>query len=501
MIAEKLNYLIALTDASNVQISKALNVDASLVSKWRKGTRSPAHNLEVLIGLAEYFAGRIRTEYQRSSLRDVLNEPSPLPQNTHKTKEIIFAWFKDNAPLPQNALLQRTGAKGGLAAARPFGNFFDGTKASDRKARKKALASFAELIETGKDRVTLFFYCDEPAEWIRITTDCLTELSSTNPAMFEQIEEARILVPNDILKEETQDLIDVMLPFLKNSPVRVSRLPRPRHDIFQHMVMAVQNAGAVVSYGIIGCSPPVIFHANAAHASAIANRLNALFNEGSLLMDYLGDIDLWEAHGMIGHMADVREDLIAFGNSLCIFTIPPSILDEILNLFEMTHSEKREEIKKTYGERFENFLRHNRFICGMPLYSPPEVESGAVIVPHLPRFVHNQTTFTPRRYLEVLKHIERLATDYENFTLQICDELEHDRSLIVQNKRVLYVTQNEPKAFTFTSDRAGVVSSYYHTLLKRYQSLSGEQKSAERNLGLLRAHIRMLEEHLKQSGS
>ena len=69
---EKLIFLLNLTQSTNRILAHELQVDPSLISRLRTGTRGIPRNREHIKAMSSYFAKRCTTEYQRQALSGML---------------------------------------------------------------------------------------------------------------------------------------------------------------------------------------------------------------------------------------------------------------------------------------------------------------------------------------------------------------------------------------------------------------------------------------------
>ena len=97
--AKKLNVLMDLSGVTNSQLAKGLSVDASLVSRWRKGLRTPVNNLEIMQLLGKYFSERLSMEYQQKEERRIIGKFYDISAGVLPRNEIITLWLKDIAEI------------------------------------------------------------------------------------------------------------------------------------------------------------------------------------------------------------------------------------------------------------------------------------------------------------------------------------------------------------------------------------------------------------------
>lgn len=69
---EKLIFLLNLTQVTNRMLAQELQVDPSLISRFRTGRRRLPRNREHIKAMSAYFARRCTTEYQRQALSQML---------------------------------------------------------------------------------------------------------------------------------------------------------------------------------------------------------------------------------------------------------------------------------------------------------------------------------------------------------------------------------------------------------------------------------------------
>jgi transcriptional regulator with XRE-family HTH domain len=91
---ECLSLLLSALDISMNQLSKAINVDSSLVSRWVSGKRIPAYNTIYIDSITEYFSRNIKNSFQEQNLNKVLlslNKNEELDGNIkEKMKKVLL---------------------------------------------------------------------------------------------------------------------------------------------------------------------------------------------------------------------------------------------------------------------------------------------------------------------------------------------------------------------------------------------------------------------------
>lgn len=90
---EKLIFLLNLTQSTNRMLARELQVDPSLISRLRTGTRGVPRNREHVRAMSAYFARRCTTEYQMQALSGMLGIKQSLAMKKEQLSEILYYWL------------------------------------------------------------------------------------------------------------------------------------------------------------------------------------------------------------------------------------------------------------------------------------------------------------------------------------------------------------------------------------------------------------------------
>ena len=83
--AEKLSFLMHITQTSNKELAAALSVDPSMISLMRTGKRKLSKNPANSQKMASFYAGRCTASFQRQALSEMLDQVSISPSMPRET--------------------------------------------------------------------------------------------------------------------------------------------------------------------------------------------------------------------------------------------------------------------------------------------------------------------------------------------------------------------------------------------------------------------------------
>ncbi len=94
---EKFNYLMNLTGTHNSELARSVAIDASLVSRWRNGSRSPAANQAMMEALGKFFAAKLKSGYQKAEMQLLLGNLYERYHGFLSYREILTLWLQGKA--------------------------------------------------------------------------------------------------------------------------------------------------------------------------------------------------------------------------------------------------------------------------------------------------------------------------------------------------------------------------------------------------------------------
>lgn len=181
---EKFDYLLSASGLSNIKLAKKMNVDASLISKWRHGAKSPNKKVYV-VQLCDALLPGFRNDYLREDLSRVSGIPLQALDAYPKAKSAVVDWLcEDDAIAFQKAP---------AAAARHKEPVYDKLDAAHKKRREHALQSAAAVMRDPGRIPCLRIYTDEPHEWMRFSAEQLDAIAEVQPGIFSKVERVSLL--------------------------------------------------------------------------------------------------------------------------------------------------------------------------------------------------------------------------------------------------------------------------------------------------------------------
>lgn len=504
---EKINSLMLLTNSTNARLAKVLHIDASLVSRWRNGTRSPLKNPPLVKGMAEYFAAKLTTSYQVSMAEQLLAQDLGHAGSEETMAEQLENWLYSDFFFSAHDFLEFGKGREGVAAAeaetarppaRPENGLVGGV---GQEGRVHALRALLEQWCAGGSRDgELLIYCDEDAEWIDLVTHFVTEYFDKRPDLTSQFHNVRLIIPNTLGPREVMGSIRFIVPFLHSGTFQIYSYPRSNREAFSCFLAVMQGVGAITANSYFGSDPVTVFHREGPFVAHLHQKISELAANSVPLLQRKDRFTFADSLQMRMDFLEHPEDMIFMGNITLPSLLPFEGLNELISMFvsSFENAERVWDRARTYLDCFEGYLDNYKCLICMPLYPPREVEAGAAALAGVPRFFGNRPVITPRRYLGILKRTLVLMERYPNFKFQVMPELQRDYSCGIKPSHAMYMETHTPDPLCYYTQWPIVLRAEYHVVLSGYENVDETARTRAENERKVREHVKLYEEYLAQ---
>ena len=227
--AEKFNFLMNLTGTHNSQLARTIAIDASLVSRWRSGSRTPLANHEMMTALGCFFAERLHSNYQKAELRHLLGDLYEQCNGFLSVGEIITLWLQGKTPTSEG--LQSMILNSGFAAA-----------------EKMAMLLHAGLLK--KSNVKIWMLISLPVlkaenilqEFLAFTAACEQEIKASA--------EINIILPHDVMLKLFAGSIGKIMENGSAPRFHFKWYEMTAAGIFETAAFAVEDVGGIAYSGL-----------------------------------------------------------------------------------------------------------------------------------------------------------------------------------------------------------------------------------------------------------
>lgn len=479
--AEKLSFLMYISETSNKELASALSVDPSMVSLMRTGKRKLSKNPAQAKKMAAYFARRCSAPFQRQALSEMLGQVAISPSMpVEALVSRLESWLQGGDGTLADSVLSSiealTSQNIESTASSPLPvhvpadesrtQFFFG-----QEGRREVMARVMQECRRMETPGSILIVVDDNLEWL-LSDYIMTR--KTQAGLLELLDRGftfhQIVPPMNYINRYAESL-RFWLPLYATGKTKAYYYPRLRGNLYRHSIIVVP--GCCVQYaaavGLGSTSEITMFSTD----SKLVEAFEKQFQEHvslcrPALIVHQNDKD---SLSCFREFFSCQGSTIQLVNSLSIRSMPRELLERYAR--ESSTSASR-EMFQTYLDNlpdFEERLSREPYIDMCRLASVEEVLSGAVPVASSDKACCGQPYYTPETYCLHLKNILRLMEQYENFFFLPLHEKEYpDYDLLVNEDGMALVIRTAEPLMTLEVRRQPLVIAFREHLLHRAEA-------------------------------
>ncbi len=470
---ERLSRAMTLLELSNVQLATQLNVDVSLVSRYRSGIYSPHRNIRLSNELARALVDRAGKTGQTAEVAALCGTD---PE--HLDPEALASWLydtsedQDSGRMAESLLqyLEELSPDTGLPFASPeipevpVSSHYIGME-----GLRSAVIRF--LSDAAREGGTLLLYSDEPMEWMTGDRGYFALWASLMVRCVNNGVKIRIIHNVDWEGEEMTDAIKGWFPLYTSGMIEPYVFRKVQNNRFCHTVFL--RTGAACIHGFFpsssGGSRWYEYITDPERLEMLKREYTAMLSDASPFLKVYNEDSKESFHRFCRDKQGERTLLTEFP----VFTMPEKLLSRILSRAGV-EATRKEEILVLYRGLREQFMSSLRDTPTDMLFYPGEnVPPQGHLIPFGMELMDLSIYYTREEYDEHLTAIQDLVQGEKNFHLTLLPDSPFRRINIVLLTDAVTVLSNQPPYGAFVFQNPALtrsVSDYLSQLTQMFVS-------------------------------
>lgn len=434
--AEKLDLLMKITNTSNILLSRNIAMDASFISRLRRGNRTPAKNVTYLQSMADYFARNLRTDYQKTGLWEAIKQSSLIqPSETELLKPleiIVYEWLNEkespaadsiNAFLDDiiNFQFKKTEPPADVEIDKVPDivvkevDVFYGVE-----GKQAAVLTFLSLIVKSKSPQTLLLYSDEDMEWLTSKREFTAQWASLMSQLLRKGNRIKIIHSTNRNFDEMMTGIKRWVPLYMTGAIEPYYYPKNKDRLFRQTLFIAPDTPVAVTSSSVGNgtkNAANFLFTNNETVKALSEEYHDFLHLCRPLMHISTPANKKEYLTLLSEFEDEKTNTVLKADGLTGITMPLSVINSIMTRIEKS---EREHFFSYHQKRLEMFLADIQkysftAICSMS--NPEQILAGEVAVNFSDTLSGTSLFYTPDEYLQHLYNIIHLLETYDNFSI------------------------------------------------------------------------------------
>ncbi|NLX02744.1 MAG: transcriptional regulator [Syntrophomonadaceae bacterium] len=471
---EKLDFIMNITSTTNSVLARAISIDPSLVSRLRRGDRTPSKNQNYIRAMAEYFARNCTTEYQKAALTEMLQKD--LPINNNELTALIDAWFLEEI-MPNNSVanfidgltnFQFRRASFALDTDNP--NVINNNVEPEDKVfygaegKRNAVINFLSLVIKRNSPTTLFLFSDENIEWL---TEDPKFTAKWAALLFKVIQNGNKIKIIHVINRNLDEMllgIEKWLPLYMTGAIEPYYYPKSRDGIFKRTLFIALDT-AVVTSSSVGDgvkSAANFFYTDKNTIAALTEEYQEYFSLCRPLMRIFTPNNPGDYLSVLTEFEEEEGNSVLKNDMFSAITMPFDVAESICSRIDEDNRGKLLSYHQNRIQRFENSLHNYYFTEIVPIPDLRTIQSGKVMVyfPHM--FTPNPVFYTPKEFSKHLQHVVKLLQTFDTYNVHLVPASKIDGCSVYCKEDVgVIIEKSTPPAITFAINESNMNAAFW----------------------------------------
>ncbi|MDL2237377.1 hypothetical protein LJC56_06065 [Christensenellaceae bacterium OttesenSCG-928-K19] len=506
MFTDKFNNLLAVTGLPNNKIARELNLDPSLVSRWRKGTKTPLRNPAYLDEVARLASTRIVSEKQKEVLSKLMGVSASTLDSPQEIQKRIVKWFEigDESNEKLNESVNRLNvslkiaeqkSNGGELGEDPTGRVYN-----DALKKKEAAEHFFLLLENGNTDGTLRILLDGSKRVEKVYANGM-ELQNI-AAAHAKITSVKVLMAGTVSAERIVGLLYALRKVVQNATILFARFNQMGKQMFSHSGIIASGVGAVMSVGFHKSShAAMVVHTDPDFTDFLAADFDKAYQQSEPMNWASKDLCLLETLKIHSDLHKSGSEVFFCGTVLPLHLLPPEFLEQVAVKLYAKYYDKNmlQNSIRDFCNTSAQLAKAANVVAIIPLFSPKVVAQEGVALPCLPRRIGGKNIITPERYCWILENMLQNMLQNKNLKVHFTDTINTPVAYFVQTSQEIVYMTDENKNIIVRTNHKGVIESLGDFLKRRYRMFSKEKKDRGHQMRILKDRISMFRDYLKKA--
>lgn len=431
--SEKLSFLLNLSGTSNAELARAANIDPSQVSRLKNGTRNTPKRIHTIEMMAEHFATRCVSDYQRTSLAQTLGNHNLLSdRSVPYTADAICGWLRskvsDSSSRLDNFMRSFEGYNDSAAEQTPVSPSHAAVESHiysyfGNEGRCCALMDIIDYLNHYGTPCEVYIASDENLNWLVQDRQFSERLIRAMVDLIRKGYTICRIVPTQRDSVEAIESLERWMPVYMSGAMTTYHYPRLRDGLYRRFMVTVP--------GILTLSSNTLGNSHECGASYISYDQRTIDEDVRYFRNYLDRCVPLARPYIYGHdpvrfsqhlldFHSIEADTMSKWMGLSCSAVPPFVIDELEKLCSDPISKEVIRLFRSTQRSFERNLDLGyRCVEVIRLFSAEQVLSGDTHLTLSLLLPGHTRSYTVDEYRRHLQYLLSLTEKYSNYYIVI----------------------------------------------------------------------------------
>lgn len=486
MFSEKLNFLMEIADVKNSDLASAVSMDASHISRLRRGNRRLPKNQTYVMAMSRYFAKHINDPFRRRIVADALHFPVEWPKSTDTVAELICRWLTADDNVHDTKIDRflfgfANSANSGLPASEPSDKsvIFERSEYCyyGTAGKQAAVIRFLTEILNESSPQTLLLFSDEEMSWLYGDPAFSREWARLLKGVLQKGNRIKIIHTLSRDANEMMEAVTKWVPVYMTGAIESYYYPKLRDGLFQRTMFIAPKTAAIVSSSVKqNVSEMLNLYI------VVPNGIKALVIEYERYLSLCRPlIDVMNTASSERFFRELYDFNSVSAHGIILSAVPSlmTMPENVVNAF----AKKAPMIKKVWEKVSKSFNIMTQSNELFEIIMPPQkedTESGCVSLPMNDFYFAENLCYTQKQYKEHLINMLKLTKENPNYHVAVSTNVQRDIMIYAKEDTGVIMAKSCSPTVVFTMREPNITSAFWSFLYDQasYMQSSKSTKAA-----------------------
>ena len=474
MFAARFDALMNIAEVSNSLLGRDVNMNPSYIGRLRSGARPLPKKHAYLSAMCRYLAGHIRKDYQFNALQKLTGIGGDTAASPDSAAQYLEQWLlaeEEDTSAATGRLISGfshlasrpapvSAASASAEVPQKFAPYLYGNA-----GKRKAVEQFFMAILQEEKPQTLLLFSDENMAWLYEDAAFAARWAELFTKVLMKGNRVRMIhtVSRDL--NEMLEAVTKWVPIYMTGMIEPYCYPRIRDGVFQRTLFIAPDTAAIVSSSVQQDTDGMLnlFITDKAALDALTVEYERYFALCRPLMQIYTGRDADAFQRTAESLSNAEGDAYLCCTMPPLFALPENLVRE---LSEQTGNEALQQLWKQSLAMFRKNIKKQHLTLVLLESERALQKQNALCLPMTELFSETDCIYTREQYVMHIRHLQRLAKQYDNLEICFVNEFVDNTLIYVkENTGVILAKWNAPKT-AFVINERNMVNAFWDYIKK-----------------------------------
>lgn len=507
--SEKLDLLMNITNTTNSILARNISMDASFISRLRRGVRTPAKNVNYIQAMAIYLARKCSADYQKAVFWEAVRSSSSIrPEDFDSLTELMHKWLLEETTEESNSIEQFLEGvihfrfkKPSAEDATDMSRTFDRSDSAVQvlygvEGKQNAVIAFLALVLKNNRPQTLLLYSDEDLGWLTDNREFTVQWAMLLEQVIRSGNRIKIIHTVNRSFDEMLSAIKEWVPIYMTGSIEPYYYPKTRDGIFRRTLFIAPDTAAVASSSIgSGTRNAANFlYTDKNTVNALTEEYNGFLALCRPLMRIFTPYHKEDYLSVLAEFEDEQANTIIKADVPTNLTMPLDVVESMLERMEIPGREHLLSYQRARMEKFTKSLHKHHHTEIFPVPNLEKISTGKIMINFSDMLGEAYLFYTPAEFRRHLQNIVQLLKKYNNYNIHLTNDKTLEGCMLYVKEDVgVLVGKTSLPSVVFAINESHMTAAFWD-----YLTVMQKQGSRKRNKAFAIAELESFAARLEE---